>query len=65
MKYNFTILLILIISQLQAQNCHKVEEIVLNRHEPNGHTKNHPYTLFDRHNSMSIQETIDEIRKRV
>ncbi|MBU3663805.1 MAG: hypothetical protein FGM41_11505 [Bacteroidetes bacterium] len=64
MKLIFTLTLILIFTNSQSQNCHKVKEIVTNRHEPNGHTKNHPYNLFDRHRE-TFQKTINEVRKRI
>lgn len=65
MKLIFTITLILIFTNSQSQNCHKVKEIVTNRHEPNGHTKSYPYTLFDRHNGVTFQQTINKIRVRI
>jgi len=64
MKLIFTLTLILIFTNSQSQNCHKVKEIVTNRHEPVGHTKNHPYTFFDRHRE-TFQKTINEVRKRI
>jgi len=65
MKLFFTLSLILIISIVHSQNCHNVKEIISNRHAVIGHTKGHPYTLFDRQIGITFQETINNIRKRI
>jgi hypothetical protein len=65
MKLFFTLSLILIISIIHSQNCHNVKEIISNRHAIIGHTKGHPYTLFDRQIDITFQETINNIRKRI
>ncbi|MFN4083639.1 MAG: hypothetical protein ACK4K9_08415 [Bacteroidia bacterium] len=48
-----------------AQPCTKVKELNRKRHKIEGSTYGHPYTTFDRHNGLTFQETIENIRKRI
>ncbi len=68
MKLNIYLLInaILIISfKTMAQPCTETEEYLRKRHRIEGMNYGHPYTTFDRHNGLTFQETIENIRKTI
>jgi len=48
-----------------AQPCTKVKELNRKRHKIDGSTYGHPYTTFDKHNGLTFQETIENIRAKI
>jgi hypothetical protein len=48
-----------------AQSCHNTKELYRKRHTISGITYGHPYTTFDRHNNLSFEKTIQNIRDRI
>lgn len=57
--------LILLIKQPKAQPCTKIDELKRKRYKVEGMTYGHPYTTFDRHNVLTLQQTIENIRNRI
>ncbi len=65
MKAIFIIYLTFLVALLSnAQPCTKVKELNRKRHKIEGSTYGHPYTTFDRHNGLTFQETIENIRAK-
>jgi hypothetical protein len=66
MKYLYSIIILLGLQLTKAvsQPCTNVEEFNRKKHWVGG-TYGHPYTLFDRHNGLSLQQTINNIRIRI
>jgi hypothetical protein len=48
-----------------SQSCHGVKELLRKRHTISGMTYGHPYTMFDRHNKLSLDSMISNIRNRI
>jgi hypothetical protein len=68
MKLNIYLLInaILLISfKTMAQPCTDTEEYFRKRHKIDGMTYGHPYTIFDRHNGKSINQTLQNIRDKI
>jgi hypothetical protein len=51
------LLLSLCLNFANAQICTDVEELFRKRHKISGMTYGHPYTMFDRHNGLTFDET--------
>ena len=64
MKHLISIILTLLAINLIAQPCTNVEEFNRKRHWVGG-TWGHPYTMFDRHNGKSFEQTVLNLRKRI
>jgi hypothetical protein len=64
-KLIITILLVIISLELVAQPCTNTEEYLRKRHQINGMTNGHPYTIFDRHNGKSVMQTLNSIRENI
>ena len=58
-------LLSLIAIKQFAQPCTKLDELYRKIHTVEGRTYGNPYTIFDRHNGLGFQNTIENIRKRL
>jgi hypothetical protein len=65
MRYFFILVAILILCKLNAQNCDAPDELFRKRHIIDGMTWEHPYTTFDRHNNLTINQMISNIRNRI
>ncbi len=63
-KSTLIVLLILITLTAFSQPGTKVEEFKRKRHWLGG-TWGHPYTMFDKHNEKTFEETVNEIRRRI
>ncbi len=50
---------------LKAQLGTKIKEFNRGRLQVAGSSYGHPYTMFDKHNGKSFEETIDSIRSRI
>jgi hypothetical protein len=59
------ILLSVLIKQAKTQPCTKIDELNRKRHKVEGMTYGHPYTMFDRHNGLTLQQTIENIRNKI
>lgn len=58
-------LLILISVKSESQNCDAPDELFRKRHIIDGMTWGHPYTTFDRHNNLTIDQIISNIRSKI
>ena len=65
MKRYFTAFLLLLSVNVISQPCTKVEELTRKRHQIGGSTQGHPYTMFDRHNGKTFEQTIFAIRENL
>jgi hypothetical protein len=67
MRKNFIIILLIASNILDvfSQPCTNIEELTRKRHQIGGSTQGHPYTMFDRHNGLSFDSTIKNIRHRI
>jgi hypothetical protein len=61
-KLTLFFLLIVCFIKVNSQPCTSVKELNRKRHKIEGSTYGHPYTTFDRHNGLTFQETIENIR---
>lgn len=61
----FIVISLLLKSSVIAQSCHDVKELLRKRHTISGMTYGHPYTMFDRHNKLSLDSMISNIRIRI
>ena len=64
-KLTLFFMLIVCFIQANSQTCTTVKELNRKRHKIEGSTYGHPYTTFDRHNGLTFQETIKNIRKNI
>lgn len=64
-KILFTICFVSLIKFSFGQSCHDVKELLRKRHTISGMTYGHPYTMFDRHNKLSLDSIISNIRNRI
>jgi hypothetical protein len=64
---NFVILISLLFAStvVKSQPCTKIDELNRKRHKVEGMTYGHPYTMFDRHNGLTLQQTIENIRNKI
>lgn len=66
MKNIFLVLILLMVNSFtNAQSCTDVKELLRKRHTISGMTYGHPYTMFDRHNGLSLDSIISNIRIRI
>ena len=62
--FKITVLFLLLIpnSEVQAQdNCTGYDELNRKRHQIAGGQYGHPYTIFDRKNGLSFDETLNRV----
>jgi hypothetical protein len=59
------IILCLFSSMAKTQPCTNTDEYFRKRHKIDGMTYGHPYTMFDRHNNQSLNQTLDKIRTKI
>lgn len=50
---------------VKSQHCTDIEELFRKRHKIANMTYGHPYTTFDRHNNISIEQNIQNIKNRI
>lgn len=67
MKIKLTLIACLtyIVTFAQIDECTGYKELYRGRHKINGMSYGHPYTVFDRHNGKSFQETLEIIRNKI
>ncbi len=57
--------LLSILFKANSQNCDAPDELFRKRHIIDGMTWGHPYTTFDRHNKLTLEQTIQNIREKI
>jgi len=60
----FTILFV-VSCEVFSQPCTNVEELHRKKHFVDGRLLGHPYTMFDKHNNLTFDQTIGNIRNRI
>ncbi len=67
MKKRLTLIMFLlsILFKANSQNCDAPDELFRKRHIIDGMTWGHPYTTFDRHNKLTLEQTIQNIREKI